>query len=262
MAAARGLDIAISATTDRRGGAARLRRGAVVASVPAASRHARSTSGSRSSTACSARRRRGPAASSWRCGRSPCFSELCAEMEEICPDAWIFNYTNPVNLVAEAVDPPLAAAHRVAVRGADLLRRPRRAGRRARPLAARCDDGRPEPRLLERGAHLRRRGRDPRDRGGLGAAPRRSRARAPRRPAAAPGGDDGLDPGGVLPVLLLPRRDRGRARRPPDHARAGHHELGPGLLAPLRRAGRAGRSRSSTPAGRAAASTSWSWRST
>src|SRR6185437_12650990 len=29
--------------------------------------------------------------------------ELCTEMEEICPDAWIFNYTNPVNLVAEAV---------------------------------------------------------------------------------------------------------------------------------------------------------------
>src|SRR3954471_7777387 len=29
--------------------------------------------------------------------------EVCAEMEQLCPDAWIFNYTNPVNLVAEAV---------------------------------------------------------------------------------------------------------------------------------------------------------------
>ena len=29
--------------------------------------------------------------------------DVCAEMEEICPDAWIFNYTNPVNIVAEAV---------------------------------------------------------------------------------------------------------------------------------------------------------------
>jgi 6-phospho-beta-glucosidase len=29
--------------------------------------------------------------------------EVCAEMERICPDAWIFNYTNPVNIVAEAV---------------------------------------------------------------------------------------------------------------------------------------------------------------
>ena len=24
-------------------------------------------------------------------------------MEELCPDAWIFNYTNPVNIVAEAI---------------------------------------------------------------------------------------------------------------------------------------------------------------
>ena len=29
--------------------------------------------------------------------------EVCAEMERLCPDAWIFNYTNPVNIVAEAV---------------------------------------------------------------------------------------------------------------------------------------------------------------
>jgi 6-phospho-beta-glucosidase len=29
--------------------------------------------------------------------------DVCAEMEQVCPDAWIFNYTNPVNIVAEAV---------------------------------------------------------------------------------------------------------------------------------------------------------------
>ncbi len=29
--------------------------------------------------------------------------DVCAEMERLCPDAWIFNYTNPVNIVAEAV---------------------------------------------------------------------------------------------------------------------------------------------------------------
>ena len=29
--------------------------------------------------------------------------DVCAEMERICPSAWIFNYTNPVNIVAEAV---------------------------------------------------------------------------------------------------------------------------------------------------------------
>ena len=29
--------------------------------------------------------------------------DICADMERLCPDAWIFNYTNPVNLVAEAI---------------------------------------------------------------------------------------------------------------------------------------------------------------
>jgi 6-phospho-beta-glucosidase len=29
--------------------------------------------------------------------------DVCAEMERVCPDAWIFNYTNPVNVVAEAI---------------------------------------------------------------------------------------------------------------------------------------------------------------
>jgi 6-phospho-beta-glucosidase len=29
--------------------------------------------------------------------------DVCAEMERVCPAAWIFNYTNPVNIVAEAV---------------------------------------------------------------------------------------------------------------------------------------------------------------
>src|SRR5207237_791595 len=29
--------------------------------------------------------------------------DVCAEVERVCPDAWIFNYTNPVNIVAEAI---------------------------------------------------------------------------------------------------------------------------------------------------------------
>lgn len=29
--------------------------------------------------------------------------QVCAEMEQVCPGAWIFNYTNPVNIVAQAV---------------------------------------------------------------------------------------------------------------------------------------------------------------
>ena len=30
--------------------------------------------------------------------------ELCAEMEEICPDAWLINYANPTNIIGEAVN--------------------------------------------------------------------------------------------------------------------------------------------------------------
>jgi 6-phospho-beta-glucosidase len=29
--------------------------------------------------------------------------ELCAEMEELCPDAWLVNYANPTNIIGEAV---------------------------------------------------------------------------------------------------------------------------------------------------------------
>src|SRR5215213_4029561 len=29
--------------------------------------------------------------------------EVCAEMERLCPDAWIFNYTNPINIVSQAL---------------------------------------------------------------------------------------------------------------------------------------------------------------
>lgn len=29
--------------------------------------------------------------------------EMCAEMEEVCPDAWLVNYANPTNIVGEAV---------------------------------------------------------------------------------------------------------------------------------------------------------------
>ena len=29
--------------------------------------------------------------------------ELCAEMEELCPQAWLINYANPTNIIGEAV---------------------------------------------------------------------------------------------------------------------------------------------------------------
>ena len=165
--------------------------------------------------------------------------DICAEMEEVCPDAWLFNYTNPVNLVAEAVTHHSQIKMRLALRGADLLRRPDGAGTpSSTPRSSSAHDGRAEPRLLERRAHLRRRGRHPAHRGGLGAAPRRPRALDDGPAPPAPGGHDGVDPGGVLHVLLLPRRDAWPSCGQADHPRRGHHGLGARLLAPLRGAGR------------------------
>lgn len=37
------------------------------------------------------------------CRVVPLFQELCADAEELCPDAWIINYTNPTQFVADAV---------------------------------------------------------------------------------------------------------------------------------------------------------------
>ena len=62
--------------------------------------------------------------------------DVCAEMEQLCPDAWIFNYPNPVNIVAEAVThhspvrivslceayEAAACTVRVRVRSPDLIR--------------------------------------------------------------------------------------------------------------------------------------------
>ncbi len=171
MAAARGLDISISATTDRR--AALRDCDAVLSSFRPGGFQARALDERIPlDMGVIGQETQGPGGFFMALRAIAVLKELCAEMEEICPDAWIFNYTNPVNIVAEAVDPPLVAQDRVAVRGADLLRRRGRPRRRARAIGARGDDGRPEPRLLERRAHLPRRGCDPRRsrRPGSGAA--------------------------------------------------------------------------------------------
>ena len=63
--------------------------------------------------------------------------DVCAEMEELCPDAWIFNYTNPVNIVAEAVTHHSPRENRLALRGADLLPERDRRVRGPRPRPSR-----------------------------------------------------------------------------------------------------------------------------
>ena len=61
------------------------------------------TSAFRFLTAQSGRKPRARAAFSWRSGPFRWPKELVADMEALCPDALLFNYTNPVNIVAQAV---------------------------------------------------------------------------------------------------------------------------------------------------------------
>ena len=181
-----------------------------------------------------------------------------------CPGARIFNYTNPVNIVAQAVDRPLRRADRVAVRGPDHL--PRGGGQGGRASTRRCSTSRCVG--LNHGSwsvrHTLRRART---------SSRCSRTAWARRaddpaltaagaPDAAPGVGHGRAAERVLPVLLLRGRGPARAVGEADHARARTSSAG------CRATGSTTASRppatrpSSTRRARAAGSTSSSWRST
>jgi 6-phospho-beta-glucosidase len=102
MASARGLDIAISATTDRR--AALADADAVLSSFRPGGFAARALDERIPlDMGVLGQETQGPGGFFMGLRAIAVLKELCAEMEEICPDAWIFNYTNPVNIVAEAV---------------------------------------------------------------------------------------------------------------------------------------------------------------
>jgi 6-phospho-beta-glucosidase len=101
MAAARGLDISISATTDRR--AALRDCDAVLSSFRPGGFAARALDERIPlDMGVLGQETQGPGGFFMALRAIAVLKELCAEMEEICPDAWIFNYTNPVNIVAEA----------------------------------------------------------------------------------------------------------------------------------------------------------------
>ncbi len=102
MARARGLDIAVTATTDRR--AALEGCDAVLSSFRPGGFAARvHDERIPLEHGVIGQETQGPGGFFMALRAITVFRELCAEMEQICPDAWIFNYTNPVNLVAEAV---------------------------------------------------------------------------------------------------------------------------------------------------------------
>lgn len=102
MARARGLDIAVTATHDRR--AALQDCDAVLSSFRPGGFEARALDERiplRHSVI--GQETQGPGGFFMALRAITVLKEVCAEMEQICPDAWIFNYTNPVNIVAEAV---------------------------------------------------------------------------------------------------------------------------------------------------------------
>ena len=186
------------------------------ATAPAGSRRACSTSASRSATASSARRRRGRAASSWRCARCTCCAGILDDLEDVAPKARIFNYTNPVNILAQAVTHPHGRRVRVVLRGPDHLhaRRSREtagldpAGSTRRSPALNHNSWSVRAPVPRRGRHAAASARP----GSAGATTRRSSRSAPRQLHLA--ALDGRDPVGVLHVLLLHRRDRRASCRP------------------------------------------------
>ena len=98
------------------------------------------------------------------------FTDIVADIEAVAPRAEIFNYTNPVNLVSQAVCAVHRRADLVDVRGAALLPVDGPAGRRLDPDGE-GHDGRHQPQRLVLRAHLRRRGPDAAAGRGLGGAP-------------------------------------------------------------------------------------------
>ena len=102
MAAARGLDIAVAATTDRR--AALDGADAVLSSFRPGGFQARVQDEKiplRHGVI--GQETQGAGGFFMALRAIHVLKDVCAEMEELCPDAWIFNYTNPVNIVAEAI---------------------------------------------------------------------------------------------------------------------------------------------------------------
>ncbi len=168
---------------------------------------------------------------------------ILEDMAVACPDARIFNYTNPVNVVAQAVtdhsDVPFVSLCEGPIVFPEEI-----------AAAAGLD-----PALLDvvsvglnHGSWsvrhtLRRAGPAAAGAGRVGAARRRPRAQARDAPDAAPGVGDGRAAERVLPVLLLRARGPARAHEQGDDPRRGHPRLGAGLLGALRGAGGSGRAR-------------------
>ena len=183
---------------------------------------------------------------------------IVADMEAVCPQRRLFNYTNPINLVSEAITHHTAIPTVSLCEGPIIFPREHGAGRRPRSRQGGRGDDRAEPRLVD-GAPPATTAQDmmPLVARAPTSASRTTRQRASRRRRhVATGEHDGAHARRLFPVLLLQGRGAGRAAGQADHPRAGHHGRRARLLAALPRTGRNGRAPTSIPTARAAASTS------
>ncbi len=238
------------------------------ATAPAASRRASSTSGSRSGTASSARRRRGRAASSWRCARSTCCRAILDDLERRLPgraDLQLHEPGQPRRPGGRPTTPTSRSSRCARVRSIyprGGRRRPPASTRRGstsrcvglnHALAGACATATTATTSLPLAAR------------GLG-APRRTTPTltGEARRHAPPRRGHGRRPERLLPVLLLrATRSSPSCQAKPHHARRGHPRLGARTTGShYAEQADAATTRSSTRRARAAASTSSSSRST
>ena len=190
--------------------------------------------------------------------------QVCAEMEEACPDRADLQLHQPRQHRRPGRRRAFADRGGVAVRGADLFR-----GRHRRDWPSSIREKLEATMVgLNHGCWsvehtLRRRRPDRADPAGLGAAAGRPHPDRRAAPHPAAGGDHGGDSGRLLWLLLLPRRDPGRARRPSRPLAPRTSSRGsPTTGSHYREAGAERQPARSTPAAPAAGSTSSSSRST
>ena len=248
MAAAKGVDLTVSATTDRRAGLDGC--DAILTSYRPGGFEARVLD-ERIPLAHGVigQETQGPGGFFMALRSIHVMREILDDVAVACPGARIFNYTNPVNIVAQAVtdhsDVPFVSLCEGPIVYPEET--PEAAGSTRRGSTCRASGSTTPPGAC--GTATTARTWLPLLAGGLRAA--RARPELGRRRAdAAAGGGDGRAAERVLPVLLLRGRGPARAAGQADDARRGHPRLGARLLGPLRRAGaqrragaRSGRSR-------------------
>ena len=157
MAAAKGVDLTVSATTDRRAGLDGC--DAVLTSYRPGGFEARVLDERIPLThGVIGQETQGPGGFFMALRSIHVMQEILDDIAVACPGARIFNYTNPVNIVAQAVTDHSDVPFVSLCEGPIVYPEEMAEAAGLDPAQARRAERRPQPRLLERAAHLRRPG--------------------------------------------------------------------------------------------------------